>query len=783
MKQIKEMTIIACLSAFLMGSAGCRSGDAVDYVDPFIGSHFFAHTFPGPSLPFAMVQLSPDTDTEGWNASSGYQYADSTILGFSHTHFSGTGAALAGDILLMPFIGNRIEIKPGPRSHSEQGYRSRFDHKDEAASPGYYRVLLKDHHIQVELTVTQRAGFHRYTFPRTPNAHILLDLGHHIGYVPAGASHVRIVDNRRIEGYTQSIGGRIFFSAEFSKPFAAFGTWDRIYQTPESGEGVFPYKTEETGEQIGAFVDYDVGDDEAILVKVGLSFVSIDNARENLVAEIPDWDFDRIRAQARNTWNKYLRRVKVEGGSREQKRIFYTALYHAFIAQQSCNDRNGWYPGMDGREHKAEGFDFYPSFFAWDTFRSEHPLMTLVAADHVTDMLKSIEAKCREYGWLPSQHIRNTFGQGMVGDHLTPIVVDAYLKGFREFDADYLYGMMRKKAMDLPPAPIPPSAARAGVASYRTLGYLPADKHTESVSSTLEFCYDDWCIAQMARALGKEDDYQLFMQRAGNYRLLFDPETRFMRPRLQNGSWLKSCCAEPAKIEEAGHFYYDCFDPLWVGRRPYRHYTESNAWQYLWFVPHDVSGLIQLFAGPQPFIQKLDTFFTMSPEITGPKYVGVVGAIGQYVHGNQPSHHVAYLYNYAGMPWKTQAMVRRIMEELYRTGPGGLCGNEDMGSLSSWYVFSAMGFYPVCPGDPVYAVGTPLFERVEVQLDAVDPRAVFTVCAEGVSSKNRYIQSADLNGRPLQRPWIRHEDIRAGGKLHLKMGPNPNRAWGTGPKQ
>ena len=371
----------------------------------------------------------------------------------------------------------------------------------------------------------------------------------------------------------------------------------------------------------------------------------------------------------------------------------------------------------------------------------------------------------------------------MVGDHLAPIIVDAYQKGFRDFDAGFLYEMMRKKALEPPPAPIPASAARAGVAAYRTLGYLPADKHTESVSSTLEFCYDDWCIAQMARALAKKDDYQLFMQRAGNYRLLFDPETRFMRPRLQNGSWLKSCCAEPAKIEEAGHFYYDCFDPLWVGRRPYRHYTESNAWQYLWFVPHDVSGLIELFAGPQPFTQKLDTFFTMSPEITGPKYVGVVGTIGQYVHGNQPSHHVAYLYNYAGMPWKTQAMVRRIMDELYRTGPGGLCGNEDMGSLSSWYVFSAMGFYPVCPGDPVYAIGTPLFQRATIDVSSAGRKKFFTIRADKVSAQNKYIQSATLNGQPLRQPWISHMDISNGGQLIFKMGPEPNRTWGIGPKQ
>jgi len=781
MKASQRLVLVACSWFIAITYCSCDKKDPVAWVDPFIGTNFFAHTYPGAALPFGMVQLSPDTDTQGWNASSGYQYGDQSIMGFSHTHFSGTGAALLGDILLMPYIGDRILYRPGAKASPDTGYRSRFAHQDEFASPGYYRVLLKDDSIQVELTVTRRVGFHRYTFPAADQVHIILDLGHVIGEPADGSSFVRFVSDREIEGYKFGVGGIVYFVVQFSKAFATYGTWDRNYQTPESGEGLFPYKTAETGEQIGVFVDYRTTKNEILLVKVGLSYVSVDGARQNIQTEAADWDFDRIRRQAQDTWNTYLSRITIKGGTAEQKQIFYTALYHALIAQNISNDVDGRYFGMDGRVQKVQGNDFYPTFLSWDTFRTEHPLLTIIAPEHVNDMLRSIAAKCREYGWLPAQHFRNKFEQGMVGDHLVPIVVDAFMKGFRDFEVESLYQMMRKKAVEIPSAPLPAAAARMGLSHYVSLGYLPADQVTESVSSTLEFCYDDWCLAQMAKALGKEQDYQLFMKRAGNYTHVFDATTRFMRPRNLDGSWLKLCEQSPGIARTGKHFYYDCFDPLWVGRRPNRHYTESNAWQYLWFVPQDVDGLIALLGGREAFVAKLDTFFTMSPEITGPKYVGVVGTIGQYVHGNQPSHHVAYLYNYAGAPWKTQAKVRQIMDELYRIGPGGLCGNEDMGSLSSWFVFSALGIYPVCPGKPEYAIGTPLFAQATIDVSTAKQTKRFTIRADNVSPLNKYIQSATLNGQPLHRPRLSHAEIVNGGQLIFNMGQEPNKEWGREP--
>ncbi len=779
MRHLKHFLIFISIFVTAVGLFSCNTNEPVDYVDPFIGTDFFAHNFPGAALPFGMVQLSPDTGTDGWNYSAGYQYADDSIMGFSHTHFSGTGAALLGDILLMPTIGDKIQIQPGSADNPDQGYRSRFDHRDEIASPGYYSVLLTDDNIRAELTVTRRVGMHRYTFPEAKNARVILDLGHVIGYRPKGASHVKFVSNTEIEGSKFGVGGVLYFVAQFSKPFAAFGTWDIDYQTPESRESLFPYKTAETGDNIGIFVNYRTSTNEAVIVKVGLSYVSIEGARKNIESEIPGWDFDQVRMAARETWNEYLDRVKIEGGTDVQRQIFYTSLYHALVAQWISNDVGGQYFGMDGKVHVAKGFDFYPTFLAWDTFRSEHPLLTLIAPEHVNDMLKSIEAKCREYGWLPAQHFRNRFGQGMVGDHLVPIVVDAYMKGFRDFDAESLYEFMRKKGTELPPAPLNPEISRAGLEYYRDLGYIPADRVTESVSNTLEFSYDDWCLAQMAQALGKEADRDLFLRSAANYQNVFDSDTQFMRPKRLDGSWLKACEQQPAIATKGEHSYYDCFDPLWVGRKPNRHYTESNAWQYLWFVPHDIQGLVRLLGGPHAFVDKLDTFFTMTPEITGPKYVGVVGTIGQYVHGNQPSHHVAYLYDYAGAPWKTQEKVRQIMDELYRTGPGGICGNEDMGSLSSWYVFSALGFYPVCPGQSVYAIGTPLFEEATIHLDSPYKKGEFTIRAENVSAVNKYIQSATLNGEPLHRPWITHEDIVNGSQLTFVMGLEPNKKWGS----
>lgn len=758
--------------------AVAQEKEPVDYVNPFIGTDFFGHTFPGASLPFAMVHLSPDIGTQGWTYCAGYIYSESSIIGFSHTHWSGVGMVNGGEVLLMPTVGDKLQIVPGSLKNPDEGYRSRFDHANESASPGYYSVLLKDYNVKVELTSTQRAGFHRYTFPKADNSRIILDLGHQIGDMSSDEnSELKIIDNHRIEGAKSAGLGNVYFVAEFSKPFAYYGTFDASYVTPESGGSIFPYKNAEAGDKIGAFVNFRTSENEQILVKVGISYTSIEGARKNLHAEIPDWDFDKVKNNAHKIWNNELSRIKIGGATDDQKEIFNTAIYHSLLSQYISQDVDGKYFGSDGKIHIAKDYDFYGSFSCWDTYRSQHPLLTLIAPDHVNDFIKSIVAKTENYGWLPAQHFLNVFGESMVGDHLIPVIVDAYMKGYRDFDVELLYNAMRKKAMENPTDPVPHYAGRSGLDFYKNIGYTPVDKVTESVPNTLELAYDDWCIAQLANELGKKDDYELFMKRAGNYTNLWDAETQFMRPKKSDGNWLEALNNNEQEIVKDGdHSYYKYFDPLLIGRRPNRHYTESNAWQYIWSVQHDVQGLIDLFGSQKTFTKKLDTFFEMSPIISPPKYVGVVGTIGQYVHGNQPSHHVAYLYNYAGQPWKTQERARQVCEELYRIGPGGICGNEDMGSLSSWYALSAMGFYPVTPGSTSYAIGSPLFGEVTIQIDS---NKTFTIKALNNSKENKYIQSATLNGESMNRTWISHEEITAGGTLIFEMDAEPNKKWGT----
>lgn len=777
---MSSFRIVVLATAVIFNSC-TEKPDPVDYVDPFIGTDFFGHTFPGPSLPNAMVHLSPDTHTRGWTYAAGYLYRDSSIMGFSHTHWSGVGMVNGGEVLLMPVINKAQVTTPGSPENPDEGYRSRFDPAEETASPGYYSVLLTDYNIKVELTTTHRVGFHRYTFPESKFSQIVLDLGHQLGENTSDEpSELVITGNNRIEGTKSNSGGKLYFVAEFSKPFHYYGTFDNDYKTPESGESTFPYKNAEKGRNIGAFLCFNTAENEEILVKVGISYVSIDGASKNLAAEIPGWNFDRVRADARDIWNDELSRITIRGGTEDQKQIFYTAMYRSLLAQYISQDVDGKYLGADNEIHTADGFNFYGSFSCWDTYRSQHPLMTLIAEDHVNDYIKSIEAKTREFGWLPAQHFLNVFGEAMVGDHLVPVIVDAYRKGFRDYDAEFLFQAMRRKALEKPSPPIPSDLGRSGLEYYINLGYTPVDRVPESVPNTLELAYDDWCIAQLAKELGKTEDYELFTTRAQYYRNLWHEETQFMRPRLENGEWLEALNGREQGIVTDGDLsYYKYFDPLLVGRRPHRHFTESNAWQYIWSVKHDVQGLIDLFGGKGEFIDKLDTFFTMSPTITPPKYVGVVGTIGQYVHGNQPSHHVAYFYNYAGQPWKTQSLVRQVMDQMYKTGPGGLCGNEDMGSLSSWYVLSALGFYSVTPGDPVYVIGSPLFEEVSINLTSGDE---FTVRANNNSSENRYIQSASLNGEPFTRTWISHQEITDGGVLTFEMGPEPNKNWGSSPR-
>ncbi|MEM9143458.1 MAG: GH92 family glycosyl hydrolase [Bacteroidota bacterium] len=768
---------------FILGAAhlpGYGQEKLLDAVDPFIGTEFFGHTFPGACVPNALVHVSPDVDTQGWTHCAGYEYSKTSIMGFSHMHWSGVGMVQGGEVLFMPTTHQELQIVPGTLEDPDAGYRSRFSHDRESASPGYYSVFLDDSKVKVELTATQRAGFHRYTFPASKTARVLIDVGHEIGDMGDGKiSELRILDDYRMEGYKNGGLGKVYFAAQFSKPFLYSGTFDAGYSTPESSGGIFPYKTAERGERVGAFVQYHTRKDEVILVKVGISYSGTQGAWANLRAEIPDWNFDAVRKTAYDTWDKALSKIDIDGARKDQRTVFATALYHSLLAQYIAQDVNGDYLASDGTVKKANGFDFYGAFSCWDTYRTQHPLLTLIAPENVDDYVQSIASRVQNYGWLPAQHFVNIERESMVGDHLVPIIVDAYTKGFRDFDVDLLYRAMRKKAMSLPKAPIPSLMGRSGLPYYLEKGFAPIDKVTEAVPNTLELAYDDWCIANLAKALGKLGDADRFTERAFNYKKVWDPKTRFMRPKKFNGEWL-----EPLKdneqeiVTEGEHSYYKYFDPLLVGRRPHRHYTESNAWQYLWSVQHDPQGLIELMGGPGAFNGKLDRFFDMSPTISPPKYVGVVGTIGQYVHGNQPSHHVAYLYNYSGQPWKTQKWAREIMRRFYRTGPGGLCGNEDMGSLSSWYVLSAIGLFPVTPGLPVYAIGSPLFQEASLDLGNGNR---FTIRTSKNSDTNKYIQSARLNGKPFNRTWIGHDEILKGGTLHFVMGPKPNKKWGSDP--
>ena len=770
---------ISLLSLFYSCSQGNSKTEktALHYVNPFLGTDFFGHTFPGPALPNALVHLSPDTGTKGWNNAAGYTYQTNSILGFSHTHWNGVGMASRGDILIIPTVNNKLQITPGSEEHPEEGYRSRYSHQKELAEAGYYQVKLLDYNVNVELTTTPRVGFHRYTFPETNQARIIFDLGHQIGETQSGKENrLKIIGKNRIEGKRGSGRSTVYFVAEFSKPFTYYGTFDNEFVAPESGHGIFPYKNEESGNKIGAFFQYATNENEEILVKVGISYTSIDGARANLKEEIPHWDFDKIREEAKHTWEEELSKVKITTTNTDQKEIFYTALYHSLLSQCISQDVDGAYYGSDQKAHTAD-YNFYGTFSAWDTYRTQHPLLTILQPNDVNNYIKSIEAKTRNYGWLPGQHFSNIFAQGMVGDHLIPIIVDAYLKGYRDFDSEFLYESMRKKALEYPTFPLPRTASRSGLDDYITLGYAPIDHVTEAVPNTLELAYDDWCIAQMAKEMGKDDDYNLFIKRAGNYANVWDAKTMFMRPRLANGNWLPGIEGREQSITQNGqHSYYTYFDPLTIGRRPNRHYTESNAWQYLWSVQHDVNGMVQLYDNEEAFITRLDSFFNLSTDVTLNKYVGTVGTIGQYVQGNQPSHHVAYLYNYVGQPWKTQEKVRQVMDLMYQPGPGGLCGNEDMGSLSSWYVFSALGFYPVTPGNPTYTLGSPLFDEAIID---VGKGKKFKISTSNNSAANIYIQHVQVNGKDYTKPYITHADIMNGGKIHFEMGSTPNKKWGV----
>ncbi len=739
-KRFLFVSLICLWTVILNSNKISAQSKLTDFVNPFIGTGGHGHTFPGASLPHGMIQVSPDTRTDGWDWCSGYNYADSSIMGFSHTHLSGTGIGDYGDILFMPTTGT-VKTEPGSIDKPGSGYRSRFSHKNETAKPGYYSVLLSDYNIKAELTAAYRAGFHRYTFPKTNEANIIIDLDHGIQNKTTGAE-VKIINNRIIEGYRQATGWAkkrcVYFHAEFSKPFKSFGIAE--------GSKIVNGKSVANGTDLKAFVRYNTNAGEEILIKIGISSVSIEGAKKNLEEEIPGWDFERIKKQADKEWNKALSSIIVETKNKDNKITFYTALYHALLTPNIFSDVDGRYFGMDGKVQTMKGHDMYTVFSLWDTFRAEHPLYTIIEPKKDLDMVRSLIEKYKESGLLPVWELASNETGTMIGYHSIPVIVDAYFKGIRDFNVEEAYEAMKKSAMQ----------DENGLKYYKEMGYIPADLENESVSKTLEYSYDDWCIAKMAKALGREKDYKYFIDRAKFYSNVFDPSTLLMRAK-KNGRWV-----EP-------------FDPYSVSGN----YTEANAWQYSFFVPQDVDGLINLIGGDKEFDSMLDELFNANPETTGRFQSDITGMIGQYAQGDEPSHHMAYLYNYSGEPWKSQERVHQIVTTLYTDSTDGLCGNDDCGQMSAWYVLSSMGFYPVCPGTDEYEIGTPLFDKVII---IAGKGKKFIIEAKNLLSslghQNYYIQSATLNGKSYTNSYFKQSDILNGAKIVFNMGSKPS-TWGA----
>lgn len=706
-----------------------------NYVNPFIGTGGHGHTFPGVTMPFGMVQLGPDTRLSGWDGCSGYHYSDNIIYGFSHTHLSGTGISDYGDILLMPTVGD-VLFDALVEGGSEKGYASSFSHRNEKAVPGYYRVLLDDGSIRAELTATNRVGFHRYTYPANASANIILDLVHRDRVVD---SYLRVLDASHVEGYRRSSGWAkdqiIYFVAEFSELFGA--------RIAVDGK-VDPNLRQARGKDIKASFSFPHRRSKEVLVKVAISAVSVDGARANLAAELPGWDFDRVVAKCDGAWSHALNKIEAKGGSDDQLINFYTALYHSMIAPNLFMDVDGQFRGLDGQIHIAKGFTNYSVFSLWDTFRAAHPLYTVIDQKRTADFINTFLAQYDQGGRLPVWELAGNETDTMIGYHSVSVIADAAIKGISGFETDKAFAAMKHSA----------ELKHFGLEAYRQRGYISMEDERESVSRTLEYAYDDWCIAQMAGLLGKWDDYERYKTRGQFYRHVFDPAVGFARPR-KNGGWLTP------------------FDPRQVDFN----FTEANSWQYSFFVPQDIGGLIELMGGRDRFARKLDELFTGESQTTGREQADITGLIGQYAHGNEPSHHMAYLYDYVGQPWQTQSRVRQIMDSFYKPSPDGLIGNEDCGQMSAWYVLSAAGFYPVTPGQPLYVIGTPLFPEVRFHLENGKS---FVIKASDVSPRNIYIQSATLNGQPYRYSYLLHKDLMNGGELVFQMGPQPNRGWGSG---
>lgn len=723
---------ILLLIIMLLITAACsvpeETREPAWYINPFIGTDAHGHTYPGASMPFGMVQLSPDTRLYGWDGASGYHYSDTGIYGFSHTALNGTGVGDYNDILVMPVVGEPVFINTD--------YKSPFRKENEEAAAGYYRVFLDKPGVLAEMTASTRVGYHRYTFPESRESNLIIDLEHRDRVVE---SWIEFVSDTEIRGLRRSTNWAEdliwYFHMEFSKPFNRKGiAVDNILQE----DIVYA-----DGTNIKAFVGFNTEEGEQIEVKVALSAVDVEGACKNLQAEIPGWGFEQVRQDAYDAWNRELGRIRVNGGSKEQMITFYTAMYHAFLQPNTFFDVDRRYRGMDREIHLAGDFDNYTVFSLWDTYRTWHPLMTIIDTERTINYIKVMLDMYEKGGLLPIWELAANETYTMIGNHAISVIADAFMKEIRDFDYE--------KAMEA----MIHSATRdhSGLDVYRKHGHIPGDMEHESISKTLEYAYNDWNIAEMAREMELDDVYKEYIHRAQFYKNIFDPSTNFMRPRL-NGGWLKP------------------FDPTTVDW----HFTEANSWHYSFYVPQDITGLYTLHGSKKEFVMMVDELFETDDKITGRDMKDITGLIGQYAQGNEPSHHMAYLYNFVNQPWKTQKRVRMIMDELYSHLPDGLSGNEDCGQMSAWLIMSAMGFYPVSPGLPEYIIGTPWFPEMEIFLENGN---VFRITANNVSKHNFYIQSATLNGESYTKSWIAHEDIMQGGHLHFEMGRKPNKDWGS----
>ncbi len=753
-----NLLICVCFSASLFGQS--LEFDAAAFVNPFAGTQRMGHVFPGATAPFGMVQLSPDTDSifmfhEGaynpkvYEYCAGYQYDDSTICGFSHTHLSGTGHSDLGDFLIMPTTG-KLQLNPGTAAEPEKGYRSRFSHKNEQAQPGYYQVFLDDYQINAELTATSRVGVHSYTFPKNAEAHIILDLRSGI-YNYEGKTvwtFLRLENDTLLTGYRQTYGWArtrtVYFALSFSKPIVDYGfnrkenpAYNGFYRKFEE-EHHFP---EMAGKEIVAWFDFDLSDDQNIMCKMALSSVSTDGAIKNLIAETPSWNFYEIRQQTYNQWQEELEKIQVEMMAEEQLYVFYTALYHAFLSPVEFMDVDGQYRGLDQNIHQANGFTNYSTFSLWDTYRALHPLFNLVQPDRNNDMVHSMLAHYDQsvHHMLPIwSHYANE-NWCMIGYHSVPVIADAIVHGNFTGDKQHALEACVQTASYRP---------YDGLSYYIDKGYVPEDKNGSSVSKTLEYAYDDYTIAQIAERLGKDSLYHVFWERSGNYQNVYDSSIGFMRPRLNNGQFREK------------------FDPMDTHGQGF---IEGNAWNYGLYVPQNPKQMIEMMGGKNRFVQKMDSLFTMhisDEHIAHNEDITRDGIIGNYVHGNEPGHHIPYLYNYADHPSGTQEKVRLILDRMYRNSPDGLCGNDDCGQMSAWYIFSSLGFYPFCPGSGEYAIGSPLVKSAQIQL--ADGK-ILNIQVKNQSPENIYVKEVSLNGKKVENWILKSSDLMQGGELVFKM--------------